>query len=314
MTNTLIKKTTQTVKPIKRSLHGLVLLDKPTGMSSNDALQKVKRLFKAKKAGHTGSLDPLATGMLPICFGEATKLCHYLLEVDKTYQVTALLGVRTDTSDSEGDVVSTKPVPALSEQDIENFLQHFRGELKQVPSMYSALKHKGVPLYKLARQGISVDRPARDITIYRNILLGWDAKKHLLTLEVSCSKGTYIRSLVDDLGELIGCGAHVTALRRLSVAGFDQQHMIGLEQLQLCDKPDDYLLPLSAALNDWFTLSVSAEQLTDLRLGRSVSTSVELPQHEWIRVFNDEGQMVAVAEALGPNQLKPKRVMVFEGS
>src|SRR3990167_10000985 len=207
-------------------INGILLLDKPLGLSSNSALQKVKNLFQAKKAGHTGSLDPLATGLLPICFGEATKFSQYWLDSDKTYRVRAKLGVRTTTSDAEGDIVFQSEVPHFTLADIEKQMAIFRGDIQQVPSMYSALKHEGQPLYKLARRGIEIERPARPITIYRFDLLRY--ANEALEMEVHCSKGTYIRTLIDDLGQALGVGAHVIALHRIQVGLFTASRMVAL--------------------------------------------------------------------------------------
>ncbi len=213
-----------------RLVSGILLLDKPLQLSSNHALQRVKRLFNAAKAGHTGSLDPLATGMLPICLGEATKFSQYMLDADKTYRTTAKLGVRTASGDVDSEVVSERPVPELKREAVELALKTFLGDTLQVPSMYSALKKDGQPLYKLARQGIEVERKARPIHIYDIKLL--DIRGDELDIELTCSKGTYVRNFVDDLGELLGCGAHVITLRRLSVSGFDEAAMVTLEELQ----------------------------------------------------------------------------------
>ncbi len=188
-----------------RAVHGIILLDKPSGISSNAALQQVKRLFNAQKAGHTGSLDPLATGLLPICLGEATKITSYLLDADKKYQGTARLGIRTNTADAEGDILQTRPVPVLSDSTIEMALDSFRGEISQIPPMHSALKLNGKPLYELARQGIEVERKPRNVTIFELKKLGFN--KDELELFVHCSKGTYIRTLVEDLGEILECGS-----------------------------------------------------------------------------------------------------------
>lgn len=211
-----------------RDVHGVLLLDKPQGLSSNDALQKVKRLFNANRAGHTGALDPLATGMLPVCLGEATKFSRYLLDADKRYRVVAKLGVRTDTSDAEGQVVCQRSV-SITEQQLTAALAQFRGEIQQVPSMYSAIKYQGKPLYDYARRGIEVPRQSRTIVIKQLQLLQHSADQ--LEMEIHCSKGTYIRTLVDDLGELLGCGAHVSALRRLAVSGYPSDSMVTFEQL-----------------------------------------------------------------------------------
>lgn len=228
-------------KPRKRGrdIDGVFLLDKPQGMSSNDIMQKVKRVFQANKAGHTGALDPLATGMLPVCLGEATKFSQFLLDADKRYQVTAKLGERTDTSDAEGQVVETRDVQ-VDVQDILAALPHFRGDLMQVPTMFSALKHQGKPLYEYARAGITVEREARPITIFDLQFIAYDAP--YLTLEVHCSKGTYIRTLVDDLGEYLGCGAHVTVLRRTAVANYPVEAMMDWDTLQVLAAQQDLAL------------------------------------------------------------------------
>ena len=209
--------TTKTAR-IKRDVHGILLLDKPAGMTSNQALQATKRLLQARKAGHTGSLDPLATGLLPLCFGEATKVSQFLLEADKRYQVVLRLGESTNTYDAEGEVTAVRPV-SLDRARLEQALTRFRGGIDQIPPMYSAIKQEGQPLYKLARAGITVDRPPRRVQIHEIRLLDWQDSR--LELEVACSKGTYIRSLAHDLGEVLGCGAHVAALRRLGTGGFD---------------------------------------------------------------------------------------------
>ncbi len=211
-----------------RPVNGIVLLDKPTGISSNDALQKVKRIYFAEKAGHTGALDPLATGMLPICLGEATKFSQFLLDSDKRYVVVAKLGERTNTSDSDGEVVETRDVNVTKERLLE-CIETFKGETDQVPSMFSALKYQGRPLYEYAREGIEVPREARKITVYSIELLRFEGDE--VEMEIHCSKGTYIRTITDDLGEMLGCGAHVTYLRRTGVANYPVEKMVTLEQL-----------------------------------------------------------------------------------
>ena len=211
-----------------RSINGIVLLDKPTDISSNHALQRVKRIFFANKAGHTGALDPLATGMLPICLGEATKFSQFLLDSDKRYTVTATLGVRTTTSDSQGDVVDEREV-SVTQQQLDRALDTFRGDIMQIPSMFSALKHNGQPLYKYAREGITIDRPARPITVYEINQLRFEGNE--VDLDIHVSKGTYIRTIVDDLGELLGCGAHVSVLRRTQVADYPYERMVTVDQL-----------------------------------------------------------------------------------
>ncbi len=214
-----------------RRIDGVFLLDKPQGLTSNSALQRVKRLYDAAKAGHTGALDPLATGMLPICLGEATKFSQFLLDSDKRYITTAKLGVRTDSSDADGEVVETKPVPSLEWDSLNQLIQaRFAGEIEQVPSMFSALKHNGQPLYKLARKGEKVEVKPRQVTIYEIKLL--DLRDDEVDLEVHCSKGTYIRSIVEDLGLELGCGAHVSMLRRIGVANYDAAKMLTMDELE----------------------------------------------------------------------------------
>lgn len=214
-----------------REVNGVVLLDKPGGISSNRALQQVKRLFDAAKAGHTGALDPLATGMLPLCLGEATKFSQFVLDADKRYVATARLGVRTDSSDADGVVVEEKPVIGVTAERIRQLLATaFTGEITQVPSIYSALKHKGQPLYKLARKGIEVAVKSRQVRVHRIELL--DFRGDELDIEVHCSKGTYIRSIVEDLGLMLGCGAHVSRLRRLDAGPYREADMVTLEQLE----------------------------------------------------------------------------------
>ena len=217
-----------------RSISGVLLLDKSLEITSNQALQRVKRLYQAKKAGHTGSLDPLAHGMLPICLGEATKFSHFLLESDKEYKVIAKLGEITATGDAEGPIIEKRDIYPFSEQELIAVLNRFKGAITQTPPMYSALKHQGQPLYELARKGITVERKSRQIHIYDLQLVEYSLNQ--LTLRVKCSKGTYIRSLVEDIGLALGCGAHVVHLRRVSVAHFKAEHMVTDATLQLVKK------------------------------------------------------------------------------
>ncbi len=243
-----------------RDVHGVLLLDKQQGASSNDVLQKVKRLYNANRAGHTGALDPLATGMLPVCLGEATKFSQYLLDSDKRYRVIARLGQRTDTSDADGQVVEERPV-AFSAQELATALDGFRGETQQVPSMYSALKYQGKKLYEYARQGIDVPREARPITVYELLFIRHEGDE--LELEIHCSKGTYIRTIIDDLGEKLGCGAHVIYLRRLAVSRYPVERMVTLEQLHelvaqaeqqgipAADLLDPLLMPMDSPASDF---------------------------------------------------------------
>ena len=238
-----------------RPVDGILLLDKPAGITSNGALQRVKHLFGAAKAGHTGSLDPIATGVLPICFGEATKFSQFLLDADKSYVATMRLGEQTTTGDSEGECIATQPVPEMSRPEAEDYLDPFRGEIEQIPSMYSALKVDGQPLYKLARQGIEVERKARPVTIFRLTLL--EQTNDTWVIDLVCSKGTYVRTLAEDLGAAIGCGAHVVALRRRQAGPFQIDESYSLDELDeikienAIEGLDAVLLPVSAAVDDY---------------------------------------------------------------
>lgn len=288
-------------KILARELDGILLLDKEIGLSSNRALQQVKRLFKAKKAGHTGTLDPLATGMLPICFGRATKFAEFFLDADKSYFVVAQLGQRTETGDAEGQIISTQPVPTLNRDLIESYLQPFQGEQQQIPSMYSALKHQGKPLYEYARAGITVERPPRSIMISELSLIDFDERT--LTLQVSCSKGTYIRTLVDDLGEAMGCGAYVSLLRRTRVSSFTQAQMITLTTLdelmqnQGLSMLDEHVLSITAALKHLPALPLAEGVLFQLRNGRKDYNEHSL-KPGLIRLMNNANQCLAVGEVL----------------
>ncbi len=272
---------------------GLVLLDKPTGMSSNRALQAVRRLYAAEKAGHTGALDPLASGMLPLCFGESTRLAGLLLNADKAYETTATLGARSNTGDSDGELFDQRLVPDLGEADIEAALARFRGDIMQTPPMYSALKHKGQPLYKLARKNVEIERKPRPLTIRQLRLVGRESNK--LHLEVECTKGTYIRSLVEDIGQALGCGAHVTALRRTWVQGFRGQPMQQLQELEDMESAqlDRYLLPTLAGLEGTDRVSLSAEQAQRLCHGQPLF--LELPATQRSAILAPDGKLLAVA-------------------
>ncbi|MFP4793553.1 tRNA pseudouridine(55) synthase TruB [Pasteurella multocida] len=301
-------------KPRKRGrdIDGVFLLDKPQGMSSNDIMQKVKRVFQANKAGHTGALDPLATGMLPICLGEATKFSQFLLDADKRYQVTAKLGERTDTSDAEGQVVETRDVQ-VDVQDILAALPHFRGDLMQVPTMFSALKHQGKPLYEYARAGITVEREARPITIFDLQFIVYDAP--YLTLEVHCSKGTYIRTLVDDLGEYLGCGAHVTVLRRTAVANYPVEAMMDWDTLQVLAAQQDlalldqHLLPTDSAVSALPALHLNQEQSKAISFGQRVKFDNPTQLTGQVRLFSDTQQFLGVALVDEHNVIRPQRLM-----
>ncbi|MFN3016623.1 tRNA pseudouridine(55) synthase TruB [Vibrio coralliilyticus] len=302
-----------------RPIDGVILLDKPTGISSNDALQKVKRIYFAEKAGHTGALDPLATGMLPICLGEATKFSQFLLDSDKRYRVIAKLGERTNTSDSDGEVVETRPVD-VDMTKLEACIDKFRGESEQVPSMFSALKYQGKPLYEYARQGIEVPREARKITVYEIILHRFEGDE--IEMEVHCSKGTYIRTIVDDLGEMLGCGAHVTMLRRTAVANYPYEKMVTLEQLnELLEQAhrdevaprevlDPLLLPMDTAVEDLPEVNLNAEQTDLVQHGQPVYV-LGVPEGTLRMTSGDERTFIGVAESNDGGKVAPKRLVVF---
>lgn len=269
----------QKPKRVKRSVDGVLLLNKPKGGSSNHVLQRVKYLFQAKKAGHTGALDPLASGLLPICFGEATKFSQFLLDADKEYQVVMKLGERTTTSDAEGEVIDKRTVPDLSKAEIEALLQSFVGEQTQIPSMYSALKYEGKPLYYYARKGIDVPRKSRSITIFSiNVI---SVATDTVSFSVHCSKGTYVRTLVDDFGEKLGCGAHVTYLHRTKVGHYQGQDMIGVEQLQALHEKggqtvlDTCLLPVDSALLAYPKVLLSEPDAKNIIQGKLVQVSLQ---------------------------------------
>ncbi len=291
----------------KREINGILLLDKPAGYTSNQALQAVKHLLQARKAGHTGSLDPLATGLLPLCFGEATKISQFLLEADKRYWVAIRLGQSTATYDAEGEVLVTRPVQ-LTQAAIETALSQFQGEIQQIPPMYSAIKQAGQPLYKLARAGIEVDRPSRRVTIQALRLLRWQDAH--LELEVSCSKGTYIRSLAHDLGEVLGCGGHVTALRRLATGGFSLEQAITLETFQ--NLPDDArlarLLPLDQALTHLPAVNLSLNAAYYLCQGQVVTAPHGLSMG-LVRLYEAGGRFLGLGEVQGDGRVAPKRLL-----
>ena len=304
-------------KPRKRGrdIHGVFLLDKPQGMSSNDIMQKVKRIFQANKAGHTGALDPLATGMLPICLGEATKFSQFLLDADKRYLVTAKLGERTDTSDAEGQIIETREVKVKT-SEILTALEQFRGDILQVPTMFSALKHNGKPLYEYARQGITVEREARPITIFELNFIEYNAP--YLTLEVHCSKGTYIRTLVDDLGEALGCGAHITMLRRTAVADYPTEKMLDWNALQALAEPQDLssldalLLPMDTAVAKLPALTLNESQTQGIGFGQRIKFDNLNRLQGQVRLFSHENRFLGVAVIDENNVIRPQRLVVYE--
>ena len=296
-----------------RLIDGIFLLNKPLGFSSNQALQKAKRLLGAKKAGHTGSLDPLATGLLPLCFGEATKFSSYLLNADKTYEVTAQLGVSTTTGDSEGDIIAKQPTSAITLSDIEAAISKFTGSYEQVPPMYSALKHQGQPLYKLARQGKTIERQARLITIYTLQLLAFHGDT--LTLRVACSKGTYIRSLIEDIGQFLGCGGHITALHRTATGCYNIANALSLEQLATrIDQNgieaviNESLLSVADCLPAWPQICLCEEDLCALRQGKVIAAPSGSIACGPVKLMTKTGVFAGLAELAADHQLVGKRL------
>lgn len=292
-----------------RPVSGVVLLDKSTGLSSNSALQRIRRLFRARKAGHTGSLDPLASGLLPICLGEATKLSAFLLDHDKRYTVRIQLGITTDTGDTEGCVLSTAPVPNLTQNDILGVLRGFQGEIMQKPPMYSAIKHQGKRLYELARQGIEVERKARPVTLYELNLLSMEDDS--LELDVRCSKGTYIRTLAEDIGTVLGCGGHVTRLRRTEVGNLTlaQAHT----ESSLASLPEspllDTLLPPDAIIGDIPAVHLSDEQGFYLQRGQAVRVNHPPATDGWLRLYLQHTRFLGMGVVLDDGRVAPRRLL-----
>jgi tRNA pseudouridine55 synthase len=295
-----------------RHINGILLLNKPLGLSSNAALQRARYLFNAKKAGHTGSLDPQATGVLPLCFGEATKVSGYLLNSDKRYTTTVQLGQTTTTGDTEGEILSNVPVTDIADETLQQVLAQFTGEITQIPPMYSALKHNGTPLYKLARQGIEVKRKQRNITIYALTLL--ERTEDTLILDVQCSKGTYIRTLAQDIGDALGFGAYITHLERTHVSPFDCTTLYTLEQLQQLAEQEDKtalhntLLPIDTALKNQPRLILNDEESTLIKNGIKIAKD-DLPDATLIRLYHDSGEFIGIGRCASDKLLAPKRMM-----
>ncbi|MDN4052972.1 tRNA pseudouridine(55) synthase TruB [Massilia sp. YIM B02763] len=288
---------------------GVLLLDKPVGLSSNDALIKAKRVVNAKKAGHTGTLDPFATGLLPLCFGEATKFSQDLLEADKTYLADVHLGVTTTTGDTEGEMLDTRPVDVTPER-IEAALAQLRGPILQVPPMYSALKRDGKALYEYAREGIVLEREARPVTIHALEMLAYDAP--MLTIRVTCSKGTYVRVLGEDIGKLLGCGAHLNALRRIQVGNLTVAGMVTLEELQAHAQPLSLLAPVDALLSSFPQVELTPELAARFLNGQRLALGrepVALPQAQGrVRVYHD-GKLLGTALLQEYGILAPERLI-----
>ena len=295
----------------RRAVNGILLLDKPAGLSSNQLLQRVKRLYNARKAGHTGSLDVPATGLLPICFGEATKVSAFLLDSDKTYVAKGRLGITTTTGDATGDVLTENAIDGLSKDDLLAILPAFRGKIEQVPPMYSALKHNGKRLYELAYQGLEVERQPRKVTIYQLELLDFSGSE--FEISVKCSKGTYIRTLVQDIGAALDCGAHVSSLRRLQSGPFTEEQMLSLEQIEAVAGKDDealdsLLLPMDRALRDLPEIHLDADASHCLCLGQSVVKSGTSCTGQ-VRLYNEANCFIGLGDLSADGVLKPKRLI-----
>lgn len=293
-----------------RAIDGVLLLDKPIGLTSNQALQRVKRLFDARKAGHTGSLDPLASGLLPVCLGQATKVSGFLLDARKRYQVTARLGQRTDTGDADGQVVEEQPVPPLDDDAVKRVLAQFAGLQKQVPPMYSAIKHQGQRLYKLARRGIEIERQPRQIEIYGLELLSLEADA--LELDVACSKGTYVRTLIEDIARALGTVAHVTVLRRLGVGPYAEGRMYKLGELEALaeqgmERLDDVLLPVDSALEHWPSVELGADSAYYLMQGQAVMAP-GAPSSGKVRLYDEGHGFLGIGEVKLDGRVAPTRL------
>ncbi len=291
----------------KRNVNGVLLLDKPLGFSSNQALQKVKWLFQAAKAGHTGTLDPLATGLLPICLGEATKFAQYVTDADKTYTATIKLGITTTTGDAEGEVITTAPVDVTKLQ-FEAATKQFLGEISQMPPMYSALKHEGKALYEYAREGVDIARQARLITIKSIVVNEFMADVAQIT--VTCSKGTYIRTLAEDIGKALGCGAHLIGLRRTATAGYQLSQAMTIEQLEAMpmEARDAQLLPVDSAIAGLPEVALSADAAYFLMQGQAVWQAGKVPEGE-LRIYDENEQFLGLGFLQGDGKIAPKRLI-----
>ena len=298
-----------------RDLSGVVVLDKPRDMTSSDAVQHVKSSFNARKVGHTGSLDPLATGVLPLCFGEATKFSRFLLTSDKKYWVKLKLGIRTASGDADGDVVEERSTDGVTQDRIQHALESFRGEIDQIPSMYSAIKYRGKPLYKYAREGVEIERESRRINVYSIELSTFDGSE--MTLCVHCSKGTYVRTIVDDLGEQLGCGAHVVELRRLMAGPFKESDMVTFEEIETArvdGRLDELLAPISSAVSQWPAVRLSATSAYYIRQGQPVLVP-HAPSEGWVQLrescSNDEW-FLGMGEIMEDGRVAPRRLILGE--
>ena len=292
-----------------QNINGILLLDKPSGITSNKALQRVRSLIKAKKGGHTGSLDPFATGMLPLCFGEATKISHYLLNEKKTYSVEVKFGVSTSTGDLDGEITGTSKIKEYSEDQWKKFLNEFKGESEQIPPMYSALRHKGKRLYELARKGEIVDRAAREIQIFSINLV--DLSKDTVNFEVTCSKGTYIRVLAEDIAKKLGMLGHVSQLRRKSIGNFLESKMVNLsilEDMAQNNNPaiSDCFITIDEALTEFSVVSLNDLQSSKFRNGQQLEFDGHFDDN--VKVYDHNNNLVGIAYKKNKNTLAPKRI------
>ena len=292
-------------------IHGILLLNKPQGISSNKALQKAKNLLGIKKAGHTGSLDPLASGMLPLCFGEATKISQFLLDADKRYETTAMLGIKTNTSDSTGDVIAYTPFFSVNELELLSVLEQYKGTIKQTPSMFSALKHQGVPLYRLAREGIEVERKVREISIKQLHLEFFDGAQCSLT--VDCSKGTYIRNLVEDIGDSLGIGAHVTRLHRVHTSGFEGMPMYTFEDLELMTLEERLacLIPMDKVVDYFSPIILLDNEILRIRQGKVLNKKLDTYVVGCVRLYDERSCFIGLGELNNQGELKAKRLLAY---
>lgn len=299
-------------KPIRRNVSGFIVLDKPYDMSSNDALQKVKRIFNAKKAGHTGSLDPLATGILPLCLGEATKLSQFLLDADKAYEVIVGLGIQTTTGDQEGDVIKKMDIPADWEAKLPEVLEQFKGKGQQIPSMFSAIKHKGKPLYEYARQGIEIPREPRDITLHELEVLSTTADT--ATLHIRCTKGTYVRTLAEDISKVLGTCGYVKDLKRTQAGPYVEADMVSLAELQKVLEEEGYpglerfIRPLESALSNWPAVQLNSVASHYIKQGQTIRLNT-LPEDGYVRLMSEQAVLLGIGEVLEDGQVAPKRLI-----
>lgn len=300
---------------MRHSINGILLLDKPIALTSNGALQRVKRLFSAKKAGHTGSLDPLATGMLPICFGEATKFSQFLLDSNKSYYVVAKLGERTNTGDSEGEVIETLPIVDVNVERVQQVMATFLGEIEQIPPMFSAIKVQGKPLYELARRGIEIERKSRRINIFSLELK--ELGDTTLTFQVDCSKGTYVRTLVEDICRELGCGGHVIELRRLSVTPYLNSLMYTLPALEALlessglSKLNTCLLPVETSVSTYPAVQLTTSAAFYLRMGQSVRASFPIDS-TLVRLMSEDQRFLGIGEVMPDGRIKPHRLLATQ--